>query len=115
MKLTMENLEVKDIQFADTTHFCDGTLFVSKEEMFDYVKDEPLLKELEINIVRPGDSARVIEVLDAVEPRCKVGDEFDNWPGHLSESFKNCWSRCYKGFKRYVNAYMQLCSKPYYA
>lgn len=88
MKLTMENLEVKDIQFADTTHFCDGTLFVSKEEMFDYVKDEPLLKELEINIVRPGDSARVIEVLDAVEPRCKVGDEFDNWPGHLSESFK---------------------------
>ncbi|MCT4563353.1 MAG: glycine/sarcosine/betaine reductase component B subunit [Maledivibacter sp.] len=88
MKLTMENLEVKDIQFADNTYFKDGILYVCKKELLNHVKDEPLLKEIEFNIVRPGDSARVIEILDAIEPRCKVGDDYNNWPGHLNESFK---------------------------
>lgn len=88
MKLTMEKLEVKDIQFADATYFEDGILYVCKEELLNHVADEPLLKEIEFNIVRPGDSTRIIEILDAVEPRCKVGEGYDNWPGHLSESFR---------------------------
>lgn len=84
MKLTVEKINAKDLQFADKTYFENGVLYVSKEDILAFAKDEFCFETLKIDIARPGESVRIINVVDVVQPRCKVSGSTD-FPGVLSE------------------------------
>lgn len=51
--------------------------------MRETIADDPRFSKVEIEIVHPGDSVRVINVLDVIEPRIKVegGEIFPGWIG----------------------------------
>lgn len=79
MKLTVETIQIKDLQFGAETCFRDGILYVSKEDILAFAAEEPCFDTLKIDIARPGDSTRIINVVDVVQPRCKVSGNID-WP-----------------------------------
>lgn len=87
MKLTVETLKIKDLQFGDTTCLKDGVLYVSKADILAFAENEPCFDTLKIDIARPGDSTRIINVVDVVQPRCKVSGNID-WPGVLTEDYE---------------------------
>ncbi len=91
MKLTIETIKIKDLQFGDTTCLKDGVMYVSKEDILAFCKEEPCFDTLKIDITYPGDSTRIINVVDVVQPRCKVSDNID-WPGVLTEDYEICGS-----------------------
>lgn len=62
--------QVRQVGFGDCTTFVDGTLTVSAEEARALFAD-PALADVRLSWVSPGDSARIVKVLDAVEPRTK--------------------------------------------
>lgn len=68
-KLEIGNFYVKDIQFGEKTAFAEGVLTVNKEEAIAYLNPEDKLVNIELYIVRPGDSARLVPAKAAVEPR----------------------------------------------
>ena len=41
MKLTVETVEIKDLQFGEKTCFQDGILYVSKEDILAFAAEEP--------------------------------------------------------------------------
>lgn len=84
MKLTVETLRIKDLQFADKTCLQDGVLYVNKADILAFAEKEPCFKTLKLDIARPGESTRIINVVDVIQPRCKVTGNID-WPGVLSE------------------------------
>ena len=61
---------VHAVSLADQTSFAAGHLQVSAPEMHALLAD-PALASAEVTLVSPGESARIVKVLDAVEPRCK--------------------------------------------
>lgn len=87
MNLTVETIQIIDLQFGKETCFKNGILYVCKEDILAFAKKEPCFKTLKIDIARPGDSTRIINVVDVVQPRCKVSGNID-WPGVLSDDYE---------------------------
>jgi glycine reductase len=86
MKLQVETVRVKNFQFGASTEYRDGVLSLDKEDILDFVRQESCFDPEAVNltIARPGESTRIINVVDVVQPRCKVSGSVD-WPGVLSE------------------------------
>ncbi|MGD9560193.1 MAG: glycine/sarcosine/betaine reductase component B subunit [Oscillospiraceae bacterium] len=87
MKLTVESVKVRDIQFADETRLDDGVMYVNKGDILKLLENEPYIDDVKIDIARPGDRTRIINVVDVLEPRCKVSGGID-WPGVLSDDYE---------------------------
>ena len=99
MKLTLEYVDIKDIQFADATKVENGTLYINADELKAQILQDPFIKDVNLDICRPGENVRVINIVDAIEPRVKV-DNNANWCGILSpfdEFTGRGTSRCLKG------------------
>ncbi len=84
MNLTLELIHIKDIQFGETTQVKDHILEINKEELAAYLHDDRL-QSIQIELARPGESVRIIPVKDVIEPRVKVDDEGNAFPGFLGE------------------------------
>jgi sarcosine reductase len=65
--------DVVGLAVGDETSFVDGRLTVGEREATDLLA-HPSLAAVRVVCASPGDSARIIKVLDAVEPRCKGGE-----------------------------------------
>ena len=73
--------QVRGVGMGDATLWRDGTLTVSAGEAQALVA-APSLAEVKVSWASPGDSARIVKVLDVVEPRSKGpggGGVFPGW------------------------------------
>ena len=84
MKLSVETVRIKDFKFGEKTEYKDGILSVSKADILAFAQQEPCFETLKLDIVRPGESVRIINVVDVIQPRCKVSGNAD-WPGVLTD------------------------------
>lgn len=73
MNLEMRTFDVESVAFGDRTALARRALTVSKRELADLVGADPAFASVEIDLVRPGEAARIAQVTDLVEPRTKVG------------------------------------------
>jgi glycine reductase len=99
MKLTLEYVDIKDIQFGAKTGVENGVLTINKNELRDMILQDPLIKDVRIDIAKPGESVRIINIVDAIEPRAKTTNNA-NWCGVLSgfeETPGTGTTRCLKG------------------
>ncbi len=85
LKLEHRKINIKDIQFGEKTEVVNGVLFVNKEEVVAELKTNNKIKEVKIDIARPGEKVRIIPVKDAIEPRVKIEGEGDQFPGVLAK------------------------------
>ena len=85
MKLEIGRIKIKDIQFGDRTFVQDGVLTVDKEALAAYLKEDERIKDVSIDIARPGEKVRIIPVKDVIEPRVKVEGPGAGFPGVTSK------------------------------
>ena len=88
MKLTRQYYDVKDVVFGEKCAFAHGVLTVSEEELVALTKH--LFKAVtgfHLEITKPGENARIVHVLDAVQPMVKVGGESQQYPGFFSTPY----------------------------
>jgi len=81
LKLEIGRIKIKDIQFGDRTFVRDGVLTVDKEALAAYLKEDERIKDVSIDIARPGEKVRIIPVKDVIEPRVKVEGTGAGFPG----------------------------------
>lgn len=87
MKLTIETIKIDDVVFGDATVLKDGILYINKNDILEFAKEEGFIETLNIDIARPGESTRIINVVDVVQPRCKLDGSID-WPGVLTDEYE---------------------------
>ena len=76
---------VRDIRFADRTRIESGVLHIDKNELVKYLKEDVNIKDVDIDIARPGESVRIIPVKDIIQPRIKVKGCGQVFPGFISD------------------------------
>ncbi|GAA0789988.1 glycine/sarcosine/betaine reductase component B subunit [Hathewaya limosa] len=81
MKLEHRRINIKDIQFGESTIVKNGVLFVNKGELISKLKEDQRVKEIKIDIARPGEKVRIIPVKDVIEPRVKIEGDGNGFPG----------------------------------
>lgn len=72
MRLEIGEIIIKDIVFGDKTHIKDGVLMVNKEELKDLILEDDHIRDIDIEIAKPGEKTRITPVKDVIEPRVKV-------------------------------------------
>jgi glycine reductase len=83
MGLDMGIFPVGKILFDKETRLDGDVLRVATDELRQIVLEDPRISKVEIESVEPGESARVIHVGDAIEPRIKVQGPGVCYPGVL--------------------------------
>ena len=83
MKLEIESIDIKDIQVDSKTYVKDGVLYVNLKEIEELLLKDSRIKSVDINVVYPGDRVRIVNLMDVVQPRCKI-DQFEaDFPGFV--------------------------------
>lgn len=85
MRLELGHVYIKDVQFGSETKIVDGVLYVNKDELISLIKEDEHLKEVDVEIARPGESVRITPVKDVIEPRVKIEGQGGMFPGILSK------------------------------
>lgn len=77
MALALEYREIHEVVCGPVTHVAGPTLQVDQGALTAFLKSQDQrLKTITVDLVRPGESCRIICVKDVIEPRCKMaGDE----------------------------------------
>lgn len=82
--LDLGSFDVRAVLPGRKTTFADGVLTIDIAELERHLADEANLASVSVEIVRPGDSVRVINAIDAVEPRIKVDPSGADFSGLLT-------------------------------
>lgn len=85
MSLALHYFQVREARFGEETSLTDGVLTINKGELQELLLEDPVIVGLEVEIVQPGESARIIHVMDAIEPRIKVEGQGGVFPGVTGE------------------------------
>src|SRR5918996_14994 len=88
MRLEVGSIPVRDIGVDNTMALDDGVLTLDSEELRVLIMKDPHFADARVRVVKPGESARIINVLDVAEPRWKVSG-----PGGVFPGFASPWSR----------------------
>ncbi|EQK45865.1 glycine reductase complex component B subunits alpha and beta [[Clostridium] bifermentans ATCC 19299] len=85
MRLELGKIFIKDVQFGAVTEVKDSVLYINKEEMLKEIGGDEHIKSIDLDIVHPGESVRIIPVKDVIEPRVKVDGNGGIFPGVISK------------------------------
>ncbi|HLN84566.1 MAG TPA: glycine/sarcosine/betaine reductase component B subunit, partial [Candidatus Binatia bacterium] len=81
MELELFDFHVDDIQWGDQSALVGRQFIVSLTEIQEQIKDLTQNIKLTAQLARPGESKRIIHVLDTLMPIAKVDDERRTFPG----------------------------------
>lgn len=85
MRLDLGYIFIKDVQFGNQTKVENGTLYVNKEELISLIKEDEHIKDVHVELARPGESVRITPVKDVIEPRVKVEGKGGIFPGMVAK------------------------------
>lgn len=72
MRLEYRNIKIEDVVFGSENKVEGTTLVVDKEGLIAELKKNENVKEIKVDIAKPGEKTRIIPVKDVIEPRFKV-------------------------------------------
>lgn len=84
MKLELASFQIEDVEFGPRTELAGRRLVVNPEAVRRLVLEDSHFADVEVHLVKPGEPVRVINGLDAVEPRWKVSGPGGVFPGFVS-------------------------------
>lgn len=83
IKLRVEEYPITEIGFGDRTVLEGTRLTVNLSDLESMAHEEDALSGIDVAVARPGDSVRIIHVLDALEAMTKVDGPGTVYPGFL--------------------------------
>ncbi len=81
MRLDLGIIDIQNVRFGPRTQIGTRTLFINHPELVALLEQEPLFERVKVEIAHPGDSCRIVRVLDILEPRFRMNGP--NFPGAL--------------------------------
>jgi glycine reductase complex component B subunit alpha and beta len=84
MRLDLGLIHIKDVCFGAKTSIAADIVSIDRRELISLLEEEPRFERVEIELAHPGDSCRIIRVLDVLEPRYRL--DGPNFPGALDPS-----------------------------
>ncbi len=81
MRLELNILKIRDVQFGDRTVISDGVLHINRNQLCGLLSEDRRLGGVEIELAHPGERCRILQVLDVIEPRAKTSEGDEDFPG----------------------------------
>jgi glycine reductase len=85
MRLEIQSIDIKDIQPGSKTHAKDNILYVNFKELQEILLKDSRIKSVDLHLVSPGDRVRIVNLMDVVQPRCKIEKVEADFPGFIGK------------------------------
>src|SRR6056297_684548 len=85
MKLELGNIVINNIEFSEKSRIEGQTLYVKKSDIENLILEDDHIKEVKVDLAKPGESTRITPVKDVIEPRVKVSGPGGIFPGVISK------------------------------
>ena len=85
-RLEVGTFPVRRLAFASRTAYENGTLFIDRAELQARIAEPAAMADIAVHLAHPGESCRVVHVLDAVSPMVKVAGPSTVYPGFLGDA-----------------------------
>ncbi|MGN0311262.1 MAG: glycine/sarcosine/betaine reductase component B subunit, partial [Lachnospiraceae bacterium] len=85
MKLELGIVPIHGIQFGNESKVENGIITVNADELVALLKEDENIDTVSLDIVKPGESVRIMPVKDVIEPRVKVSGGGEMFPGMVSK------------------------------
>lgn len=83
MRLALDLFHVNGVRFAERTALNSGVLSIDRRELAALLEEDRRLTAVDIDLALPGDSCRILQVADVIEPRAKAEGSGDDFAGTL--------------------------------
>lgn len=83
MELVLRKFKIARAVFGPVTRIANGVLEIDKQEMVSMLNRDRVFSHVDVHIVAPGEAARIIHVMDAIQPRIKISGGTTPYPGAL--------------------------------
>jgi glycine reductase len=84
MKLQLEAVKINSVEFSTKTGVSDHVLSINRRELKKFLEEDEHFASVNIELAKPGDPTRIVNVVDVAEPRGKITGGVD-FPGVLGE------------------------------
>lgn len=81
MKLTLGDFPVREARFGGVTQYEDGILTIDREELLAVIREDGRVLDARLDLVCPGESARIVNVQDVIPAIVKVDGSGQVYPG----------------------------------
>lgn len=85
MNLRLDIFNIKDVQFGEKTAVSGGTLYINRQELQELLAKDKRFSKVDIDLAHPGESCRLVQILDIIEPRAKKRGTGENFPGVIGK------------------------------
>ena len=85
-RLEIGSFPVRRLAFASRTAYENDTLFIDRAELQARIAEPAVMADTAVHLARPGESCRIVHVLDAVSPMVKVAGPSTVYPGFLGDA-----------------------------
>jgi len=83
VRLRLETFNVTALELGGDTALHGGRLVINLDEICTLAKEPRFIAGVRAELTSPGEMTRIVHVMDAVEPRIKVGGDTVTFPGFL--------------------------------
>jgi len=83
MRLEIESIDIKDVHPGSKTYAKDRVLYVHLKELKEILLQDRRIKSVDINLIHPGERVRIVNLMDVVQPRCKIDKVEADFPGFI--------------------------------
>ena len=81
MELVLGTFPVDHVALGSPPGWRDGRLVIDPARVRARVREDPRVREVRVDVVVPGEPARIIHVRDVIEPRIKIEGPGHTYPG----------------------------------
>jgi sarcosine reductase len=85
MRLEQDILKIKGIQFDEKTEIIDGVIRINRAELQNLLLEESKFDHVDIELARPRENCRIVQVHDVIEPRARKNGSGEDFPGALGK------------------------------
>ena len=85
MRLQLESIDIREVRKGADSSVKDHVLTVCPEKLASHLLQDSRVASVDIEIVYPGESVRIVNLMDVVQPRCKIGEEGVDFPGFVGK------------------------------
>ena len=85
MRLELRSIDISKVQFGEKTEIRDGQLLIDRDELIALLLEDRRLGRVTIELAHPGESCRILQVSDVIEPRAKIGKTGEDIPGVIGK------------------------------
>jgi len=83
MRLETQSIDIHDLQPGPKTYAKNRVLYVNLKELEEILLKDGRIKSVDIHLVYPGDKVRMVNLMDVVQPRCKIDKVEADFPGFI--------------------------------